>query len=180
MRPFTRLCFLLLLLGRLYFLSSLSSLEPAFLHCGVHLSSPCSNSVSPFFRRGAALAHLDSLHLHNLVLWIEGFIPFSFGKGDSGVLANCSVCGTDATLSFPAGPVSSSFSAEACAILHVLVVSAAPSSLPLLSSSYLTLVLSSSPPFFLPQSLWQELIFLSSCCIRLQWVPLHSFLPGRG
>ena len=35
-------------------------------------------------------------------------------------LANCSLCGTEATLSFSAGPVCSSFSAEACAILHAL------------------------------------------------------------
>ena len=36
------------------------------------------------------------------------------------MLANCSLCGTEATLSVSAGPVCSSFSAEACAILHTL------------------------------------------------------------
>ena len=49
-------------------------------------------------------------------------------------------------------------------------------------SYYLTLALSSPPSFLLPQSLWQiwqELSSLSSCCIRLQWVPRHSFLPGN-
>ena len=80
-----------------------------------------------------------------------------------------------------AGPVCSSFSAEACAILQVfLLVSAAPTSLPFLFS-YLTLFLSSPPSFLLSQSLWQiwqELFSLSSCSIRLQWVPRHSFLPG--
>ena len=47
---------------------------------------------------------------------------------------------------------------------------------------YLTLVLSSSPSFLLSQTLWQiwqELSFFSSCSIRLQWVPGHSFLPGN-
>ena len=42
--------------------------------------------------------------------------------------------------------------------------------------------LSSPPSFLLPQFLWQiwqELSSLSSCCIRLQWVPGHSFLPGN-
>ena len=42
--------------------------------------------------------------------------------------------------------------------------------------------LSSSPSCLLPQSLWQiwhELSFLSSCAIRLQWVPGHSFLPSN-
>ena len=61
-----------------------------------------------------------------------------------------------------------------------LLVSAAPTSQPfLLFSSYLTPALSSPPFFLLPQSLWQELSSLSSCSIRLQWVPGHSFLPGN-
>ena len=66
------------------------------------------------------MAHLDSLLHHDLVLWTDGFVSFPFGKGGSGVLANCSLRGTKATLSFSAGPVCSSFSAEACAILHAL------------------------------------------------------------
>ena len=49
----------------------------------------------------------------------------------------------------------------------------------LLCSSYRTLAILSSPPSFLsPQSLWQtlqELSSLSSCYIRLQWVPGHLF-----
>ena len=51
-----------------------------------------------------------------------------------------------------------------------------------LFSYYLTLVLSSPPSFILSQSLWQicqELSFFSSCSIRLQLVPGHSFLPGN-
>ena len=42
--------------------------------------------------------------------------------------------------------------------------------------------LSSLPSFLLSQTLWQiwqELSSLSSCSIRLQWVPGHSFLPGK-
>ena len=54
----------------------------------------------------------------DLVLWTDGSVPF--GKGGSGVLAICSLCGTEATLSFSAGPVCSSFPTEACAILHAL------------------------------------------------------------
>ena len=84
------------------------------------LSTPCSRSDPPLSRQGAALAHLDSLPPHDLVLWTDGSVPFPFGKGGSGVLAHCSLCGTEATLSFSAGPVCSSFSAEACAILHAL------------------------------------------------------------
>ena len=42
--------------------------------------------------------------------------------------------------------------------------------------------LSSPPSFLLSQTLWQiwqELSSLSSCSIRLQWAPGHSFLPGN-
>ena len=52
--------------------------------------------------------------------WTDGSVLFPFGKSGFGVLANCSYCGTEATLSFLAGPVCSSFSAEACAILQPL------------------------------------------------------------
>ena len=153
------------------------------------LSSPCSCSDPPHSRQGAALAHLDSLLPHDLVLWTDGSVPFPFGKGGSGVLANCSLCGTEATLSFSAGPVCSSFSAEACAILHALCWSrqhhkVCPfSSLLLLSDSRSVLATLSSPPsFLLSQTLWQiwqELTSPSSCSIRLQWIPGHSFLPGN-
>ena len=56
-------------------------------------------------------------------------------------------------------------------------------SLLLLSDSRSVLATLSSPPsFLLSQTLWQiwqELSSLSSCSIRLQWVPGHSFLPGN-
>ena len=153
------------------------------------LSSPCSRSDSPHSRQGAALAHLDSLPLYDLVLWTDGSAPFPFGKGGSGLLADCSLCGTEATLSFPAGPVCSSFSAEACAILYALCWSRHHhkvchfSSLLLLSDSRSVFAtLSSPPPLLLSQTLWQiwqEPSSLSFCSIRLQWVPGHSFLPGN-
>ena len=99
------------------------------------------------------------------------------------------LCGTEATLLFSAGPVCSSFSAEACAILHALSWSQKHqqvchfSSLLLLSDSRSVLANLSSPPsFLLSQTLWQiwqELSSLSFCSIRLQWVPGYSFLPGN-
>ena len=153
------------------------------------LPSPCSRSDPPHSRQGTTLAHLDSLPPHDLVLWTDGSVSFPFGKGGSGVLANCFFCGTEATLSFSAGPVCSSFSAEACAILHALCWSRQHqqvchfSFLLLLSDSRSVLAtLSSPPPFLFTQTLWQisqELSCLSSCSIRLQWVPGHSFLPGN-
>ena len=84
------------------------------------LSSPCSHSDPPLSHQGMALAHLDSLRPHDLIPWTDGSVLFPFGKGGSGILAIRSFCGTEATLSFSAGPVCSSFSAEACAILHAL------------------------------------------------------------
>ena len=153
------------------------------------LSTPCSRSDPPHSRQGVALSHFDSLPPHDLVLWTDGSVLFPFGKGSSDVLANYSICGTEATLSFSAGPVCSSFSAEACAILHALCWSRQHhkvchfSSLLLLSDSRSVLATLSSPPsFVLSQTLWQiwqELSLLSSCSIRLQWIPGHSFLLGN-
>ena len=84
------------------------------------LSSPCSRSDPPLSRQGATLAHPDSLLPHDLVLWTDDLVPFPFGKDGFGVLVNWSLCGIEATLSFSADPVCSSFSAEACDILHAL------------------------------------------------------------
>ena len=150
------------------------------------LSTPYSRSDPPLSRQGAALTHLDSLPPHDLVLWTDGSVPFPFGKGGSGVLANCSLCGTEAILPFSAGPVCSSFSAKACAFLHALCWSQQHqqvwhfSFLLLLSDSRSVLSTLSSPPsFLLSQTLWQirqELSSLSFCSIKLQRVPGHSFL----
>ena len=89
------------------------------------------------------------------------------------------LCGTDATLSFSAGPVYSNISAEAFTILQVFCWSRQHqqvchfTSLLLLSDSRSVLTtLSSALSFLLPQLLWQilhELSFFSSCSIRLQW-----------
>ena len=68
----------------------------------------------------AALAHLDSFPPYDPVVWTDGSVPFPFGKGGSGVLANCSLCGTEATLSFSSGQICSSLSAEACTILQAI------------------------------------------------------------
>ena len=72
------------------------------------LSSPCSRFGLLFLAK-VRLSLTLILSPHDLVLWTGGSVPFSFGKGDSGVLANCFFCGTEATLSFSASPVCSSF-----------------------------------------------------------------------
>ena len=80
-------------------------------------------------------------------------------------------------------------SAFAWAILHALCwsrqhqqVGHFSSLLPLSDSRSVLATLSCSPSFLLSQTRWQirqELSSLSSCSIRLQWVPGHSFLPGN-
>ena len=121
MHPLTRSCFLLLVLGRLFLLAL-----PVLLGICLH-----SRWSPPFPLHALALISLSLAKVrlsptlilfppHDLVLWTDGSVPFPFGKGGSGVLANCSLCGAEATLSYSAGPVCSSFSAEARAILHAL------------------------------------------------------------
>ena len=73
--------------------------------------------ISPFF---AKVRISLTLTLSCLTMRTEGSVPFLFGKSGPGVLANCSLCGDEATLSFSAGPVCSGFSAEAYAILKAL------------------------------------------------------------
>ena len=188
MRPLTRSCFLLRFPGRL-FLHALpellktclrSLLSPHFL--------PRALALIPFSLAKVWLSLILTLSLpHNLILWTKGSCFFPFGKDGPRVFANCSLCGTEATLSFSAGPVCSSFSAEACAILHVLCWSRQDqqvchffSSFRFLSDSHFVLATLSSPPFFLvSQTIWQELSSLSSCSIWLKCVPEHSFLPGN-
>ena len=108
------------------------------------------------------------------MLWTDVFVFFPCGKGGSGVLANCCPCGTEATLPFSAGPVCSSFSAEACAILQALCWSRKHqqichfSSLLFDSRSVLSSIFS-----------FTFLFSSSSGSIRLQWVPGHSFLSGN-
>ena len=114
----------------------------------------------------------------------DGSIPIPFGKDGCGVLANCSVCGTEATLSFSAGLVCSSFSLKPgpFCMLSASLGSTNKSVTSHLFSSSLILALSSPPSFLLHQSLWQirqELSSLFSANIRLQWVPGHLFLPGN-
>ena len=147
LRPLTLSCFLLLLLGSLSLLA---------LHhlLGTWLSSLWSPPLS--------------LHAPDLVLWRDDSVPFPLGKGGSGVLANCSLCGTEATLSFSAGPVCSSFSAEACTIVHALCwfwqhqqVCHFSSFLLYLTRTVLA-TLSSLSSFLLRQSLWQIWQELSS------------------
>ena len=55
-------------------------------------------------------------------------------------------------------------------------------SFPLSDFCFVLVILFCFPSYLLLQyvwQIWQELSFLSSCSIILQWVPRHSFLPGN-
>ena len=142
------------------------------------LSSPCSRSDRPLTRQGVVLAHLDSLSPHDLVFGQTALFLLFLAK-ETDVLDHCSLCWTEATLSVSACPVCSSFSAEACAILHVLCWSGkylqSTTSLLLPSDSRSVLTTLFSPPSFLLSpalwQIWQKLSSLFSCSIRLQCWP---------
>ena len=148
--------------------------NPTFFHRGVH----------PFF----SMLSL-TLTLFPLMIWCLDRWLCSFWQRRLWRTCQLLLCGTEPTLSFSAGPVCSSFSAEARTILNALCWSRQhqqicrfSSLLLLFDSRSVFSTLSFPPSFFLPQTLWQiwqELSSLSSCSIRLQWVPEHSFLPGN-
>ena len=121
MRSLTRSWLFLPLLERLVLLAF------AFL-LGIYLRSPW---IPPLPLHAPAVILLSfpkvrlspTLTISLLMIWYSGqtaLVLFAFGKGDSGVLVNCFLCGTEATLSYSAGPICLSFSAKACTILHAL------------------------------------------------------------
>ena len=163
MRPLTRSCFLLLLLGRLFLLAL-----PLLLGiCLCLLWSP------PFPLHALALIPLSLvkvqfspiLTLSTLMIWCSGQTAvFLFLLAKAFLPTALSV----ATLSFSAGPVCSSFSAEACAILHALCW----------SGQHQQVCHFSSPPSFFSSNCVADLA-KTVFSFRLQWVPRHLFLPGN-
>ena len=103
------------------------------------ISFPCFHSDPPLSHKGAVLAHLDSIPPQDLVIWIDDFVLFPFGKGGSGILANCLLCGTEAIFYFRQVQI---IQVCLCHSATFLLVLAAPTRLPFLF--YLTLILSSS------------------------------------
>ena len=190
MRPLTRPCILLLVLGRLLLLAL-----PVLL--GI---CPPSRWSPPFPLHALALISLSLakvrlspiLTLSPLMIWYFGqtaLFLFLLARAAPAYLLTALSVALRPLFPFRQGQYVPSFSAEACAILHALCWSRQHqqvchfSSLLLLSDSRSVLAILSSPPsFLLSQSLWQiwqELSFFSSCTIRLQWVSGHSFLPGN-
>ena len=151
------------------------------------LSSPCSRSDPPLTCQGAALAHLDSLPL---MIWYSGqtaLFLFLLAKAAPAFLPTALSVALRPLYSFWQAQYVQVFSLKPAPIctLFAGLGSTNKSAIFLLFSYYLTLILflatlSSPPSFLLSQTLWQiwqELTSHSSCSIRLQWVPGHSFLP---
>ena len=184
MRPLTRSCFLLLVLGRLFLLA----LPVLFGICLPSRSSP------PFPLHALALIPLTlskvrlspTLTLSPLMTWYSGQTAlFLF------LLARAAPAFLPTALSVALRPL---FPFRQAQFAPVFPLKPAPfctlfaglgntikSAIFLLFFSCLTLALSSPPSFLLSQTLWQIWQELSSlsCSIRLQWVPGHSFLPGN-
>ena len=187
MRPLTRSCILLLVLGRLLLFALPFLLGICFRS---RWSPPFPLHAPALILLSLAKVRLSPiLALSPLMIWYCGqtaVFLFLLARAAPAFLPSA-LSGTEATLSFSTGPVCSSFSTEACAILHALCWSRQHqqvchfSSLLVLSVSRSVFTTLFSPPsFLLSQTLsqiTQKLSSLSSCSIRLQWVPGHSFLP---
>ena len=198
MRPLTRSCFLLPLVGRLFLLA-------LPVHHGICLRSGWTPLFPLHDLALIPLSHAKvrlspTLALFPLMIWYSGqtaLFLFLLARAAPAYLPTA-LCGTEATLFFSAGPVCSSFSAGGCAILHALWWSRQHQQVcrfsSFLSDSRSVLATLSSPPsfllsqtFYLTVSLlsqtlwqiWQVLSSLISCSIRLQWVPGHSFFSGN-
>ena len=190
MRPLTRSCFLLLVLGRLLLLAL-----PVLL--GICLPSRWS---PPFPLHALALIPLTlakvrlspTLTLSPLMIWYSGqtaLFLFFLARAAPAFLPTAFSVALRPLFPFRKAqfvPVFPLKPAPFCTLFAGLGNTIKSAIFPLFFSC-LTLVLSSPtlsspPPFLLSQTLWQiwqELSFFSSCSIRLQWVPGHSFLPGN-
>ena len=189
MRPLTRSYFLLLVLGRLFLLAL-----PVLL--GICLPS---RSSTPFPLHALALIHLTlakvrlspTLTLSPLMTWYSGQTAlFLF------LLARAAPAFLPTALSVALRPL---FPFQQAQFVPVFPLKPAPlctlfaglgntikSAIFLLFSSCLTLALSSPPCPLLHLSCYLKLCGrsgrncpLSSCSIRLQWIPGHLFLPGN-
>ena len=133
-------------------------------------------------RHEPAKSYLGSLPSTDIPVWTDGSVPSAFGPGGAGVHIICNSCSTTTSLSSSAGPVCSSFTAESVALEHGLhwclthlSTCHFQSILFLTDSQSALFLLTSSPTFLLPASVWNvlSLIFTLSPKVELvfQWVP---------
>ena len=148
------------------------------------LSSPCSRSDPPLSRQGAALANLDSLLL---TIWCSGLSSlflYLLEKAAPAYLPTALSVALRPLFPFQQAHYVQAFLLKRAPFFTLFagVSSTNKSATSLLSDSCSVLTtLFSRPSFLLPQFLADlaGTSSLSSCSIRLQWVPGHSFLPGN-
>ena len=186
MRPLTRSCFLLLVLGTLLLLSL-----PVLL--GICLRSPWS---SPFPLHALALIPLLTATVRlSPILTLSPLMIWCFGQTALFLLVKAVPAFLPTVVSVTLRPL---FPFRQAQYAQIFPLKSAPFctlfaglggniysaiSLLLLSDSCFVLAALSSPPSFLSSQtlwqIWQELSSLSFCSIRRQWVTGHSFLPGN-
>jgi len=122
--------------------------------------------------------------------WTDGSFPSPLGTGGASIHTVCGRCSSSSSLSYSAGPVSSSFSAESSVLVrglewchsHLKTCHFQSDFFLTDSLSALTL-LSSAPPFLQTKSFWDILDLsdsLSSCvALSFQWVPVHAGFSGN-
>ena len=113
--------------------------------------------------------------------WLCSFsFPIKWG---SVVLANCSLCGAEATLSYLASPVCSSFLRKPALFWMIVAGLVSTNKLPLLPFNPVKLSLCLGyaflSPILLSHSPWHIMSFPSSFTIGLQWIPTLSCLTGN-
>ena len=148
----------------------------------------------PSFPTAQATVHLDSKLLQadyppsprsDIQVLTDGSVPSLFGPGGAGVV--CSKCNTSNSLSFSAGPIASSFTAETFALKQGLAWCTShlmtckfQSVLFLTDSQSAFCILSLAPSYLLPESLWYVWSLASSfsknTSLSFQWVPGHAGL----
>ena len=187
MRPLTRSCFPLSLLGRLLLLAL-----PFLL--GICL---CSRWSPPFRLHALALIPLFLAKVRlSPTLTFSPFMIWCFGQTSLFffLLARAAPTFLPTALSVALRPlfpfrqaqyaqVSPLKPAPFCTLFAGLgsTIKSAISLLLLSDCRSVLATLSSPPSFLLSQTLWQiwQKLFSLSCSIRLQWVPGHLFLPGN-
>jgi len=146
----------------------------------------CSNPG----RSDAAADFLRSLPTFNVVIWTDDSVPSPLGAGGASVQAACRRCSFSSSLSYSAGPVSSSFSAESLALVHGLKwCNSHLKAFHFQSALFLTdfqsalAVLCTAPAFLQPKFFWDIWDLSDSHSFRValsfQWVPSHAGLPGN-
>ena len=189
MRPLTRSCFLLLFLGRLSLLAL--PFLPGISVCPLWSPPLALHDLALILLSLAKVRLSPTLTLSHLMIWYSGqtaLFLFLLARAAPAFLPTALSVALMPLFPFRQAqfvPVFPIKSAPFCTLFVGLGSTNKPATSPLFFY-YLTLVLFSTPCSLLHFSSYFKLCgrsgrncLFSSCSIRLQWVPGHSFLPGN-